>query len=131
MQQLSKLVALVLAATALANPLQPRESDSQCFQNQDTAWWKPPGSIQTPPTVTVGDICKSGGVGGCQSGYGRLCVLGDLNECSSLISAVGFHQRFHNGRWEFPSVIQCGNIALSVDSALGLIKLLISSTGHC
>lgn len=117
MQQLSQLVSFaMLAATALAGPLQPRASDAQCYKNGDTAWWRPPGSLQTPPTVTIRDICNGGGVGGCISGYGRLCVLGDLNNCDSLISAVGFYQRFTGSRWEFPSVIQCGNIALSVAS---------------
>ncbi|KAL7909763.1 hypothetical protein GGI35DRAFT_450949 [Trichoderma velutinum] len=117
MQQISQLVAFAMLATsALAGPLQLREADAQCFKNQDTAWWQPPGSVNTPPSVTVQDICNGGGVGGCQSGYGRLCVLGDLNDCGSLINTVAYYQQFTDNRWEFPSVIQCGNIALSVAS---------------
>ncbi|KAL6859649.1 hypothetical protein J3F83DRAFT_748478 [Trichoderma novae-zelandiae] len=52
--QLPQLVAFTpLAATALASPLSFTVNDVQCWQNGDTAWWKPPGSISTPPTVTV------------------------------------------------------------------------------
>ncbi|UKZ77951.1 hypothetical protein TrVFT333_005685 [Trichoderma virens FT-333] len=117
MQQLSQLVAFTMLATsALAGPLQPRESDNHCFTNEDTAWWKPPGDVQTRPTDTVRDICSWGGSGGCQYGYGHLCVLGDLNYCGGLISALESYQNFTDDRWEFPSVIQCGHIALSVAS---------------
>ncbi|KAL9470910.1 hypothetical protein ACSS6W_008851 [Trichoderma asperelloides] len=106
----------MFAIPALTNPVEPRAADVQCFQNLDTAWWKPPGSLQTPPTVTIQDICNAGGVGGCVSGYGRLCVLGSLSDCPSLIATVNYLQRFKGNRWEFPSVVECGNIALSVAS---------------
>ncbi|KAL7930812.1 hypothetical protein V8C35DRAFT_311393 [Trichoderma chlorosporum] len=117
MKHLSQLVSFAtLATSALAGPVQFAGSDVQCFENHDTAWWRPPGSLNTPPTVTVQDICNNGGSGGCQSGYGRLCVLGDLQDCGSLVAAVGYYQKFTGSRWEFPSVIQCGNVALSVAS---------------
>ncbi|PTB42606.1 uncharacterized protein TrAFT101_008306 [Trichoderma asperellum] len=106
----------MFAIPALTNPVEPRAADVQCFQNLDTAWWKPPGSLQTPPTVTIQDICNAGGVGGCVSGYGRLCVLGSLSDCPSLIATVNYLQKFRGNRWEFPSVVECGNIALSVAS---------------
>jgi hypothetical protein len=115
--QFSQLIALaMLAIPGLANPNRLRAADVQCFENQDTAWWKPPGSLQTPPTVTIQDICNGGGVGGCVSGYGRLCVLGDLKDCASLVSTINYLQKFTGKRWEFPSVVQCGNIAVSVAS---------------
>lgn len=115
--QLSQLTAFVaLAATALASP-ELRAANAQCWNNLDTAWWKPPGDIQTKPTTTIQDICDNGSpVGGCQQGYGRLCVYGDLRSCRDLIAAVQGFQKFNKGRWEFPSSIQCGNIALSVAS---------------
>ncbi|RFU72526.1 hypothetical protein TARUN_9736 [Trichoderma arundinaceum] len=115
--QLSQLAAFIaLAAPTLASPLQDKAANAQCYENRDTAWWRPPGSLRTPPTVTIQDICSRGGVGGCEANYGRLCVLGDLNDCPSLIAAIGYYQRFTGDRWEFPSVVQCGNIAVSVAS---------------
>ncbi|OPB39529.1 hypothetical protein A0O28_0052350 [Trichoderma guizhouense] len=116
MQQLSQLVAFVMLATStLASPLQPRAPPASCYINKNTAWWIPPNSPTTPPTVTLFDICKQGGVGGCQQNLGRFCVLGDLEYCDSLGDTLDYYQKWvNNSHWEFPSVIQCGNLALSV-----------------
>ncbi|PKK47412.1 hypothetical protein CI102_8306 [Trichoderma harzianum] len=116
MQQLSQLVAFsMLAASALASPLQPRAPAADCYINKNTAWWIPTGAPTTPPTVTLQTICKQGGVGGCQQNLGRFCVLGDLDYCESLEETLDYYQKYvNNSHWEFPSVIQCGNLALSV-----------------
>ncbi|PNP58049.1 hypothetical protein THARTR1_02207 [Trichoderma harzianum] len=116
MQQLSQLVALAMLATsALAGPLQPRAPPADCYINKNTAWWIPRGSPNTAPTVTLQDICNQGGVGGCEQNLGRFCVLGDLDYCDSLKSTLGVYQKYKNDtHWEFPSVIQCGNLTLSV-----------------
>ncbi|KAK4071168.1 uncharacterized protein Triagg1_6199 [Trichoderma aggressivum f. europaeum] len=115
MQQLSQLVALAMLATsALAGPVQPRAPATDCYINKDTAWWIPQGSPNTAPTVTLRDICKQGGVGGCQQNLGRFCVLGDLAYCDSLEDTLSVYQAYKGGHWEFPSVIQCGNLALSI-----------------
>ncbi|KAL6791660.1 hypothetical protein J3E68DRAFT_408760 [Trichoderma sp. SZMC 28012] len=116
MQQLSQLVAFAMLATsALAGPLQSRAPATDCFINKNNAWWIPPNSPTTPPTVTLQNICDKGGVGACQQNLGRFCVLGDLNDCESLKETLEYYQKYvSNSHWEFPSVIQCGNLALSV-----------------
>ncbi|KAL6810792.1 hypothetical protein GGI42DRAFT_314975 [Trichoderma sp. SZMC 28013] len=93
MQQLSQLVAFAMLTTStLASPLQPRAPPADCFINKNTAWWIPPNSPTTPPTVTLQPICAQGGVGGCQQNLGRFCVLGDLDYCQSLEETLDYYQ---------------------------------------
>ncbi|KAF3075716.1 hypothetical protein CFAM422_002000 [Trichoderma lentiforme] len=107
----------MLASSTLASPLQPRAPAASCYINKNNARWAPPISPTTSPTVTLSDICKQGGVGGCQANIGRFCVLGDLGYCDSLGDTLSSYQKWvNNSYWEFPSVIQCGNLTISVAS---------------
>lgn len=97
------IAVLVTSATA---------QNCRCYWNQDTAWFTPPGGQGSPPASVVRELCASGG--GCVSGYGRFCVLGNVADCDCLSGFVEGRQSWDGSHWRFPSAIQCGKLSGSV-----------------